>query len=341
MVKTSVYIFIYCCMLCQFTLCQQKDNGLLWKISGNGLDKPSFLFGTFHPIEERNFETFLKQIQGFHRSFDATSQFVTEVDISIVKDVYQNSYGDRFLPVDSTYSKMLNEEDLSLLDSITLKYFNRRAAEVTLSPNYLYLFCVAISRRESLKKEQLTDSTKSIGSFLDSYLYEKAIKKGYIVRGLDTREMREKLLYRTYWNADSLPKTLMESTTRLIELLKEFKKDSNQIPEEDYEKQREKTIQAMKRAYFDKQDLWMVDKYAKKLDEIDFQNNQSDSVAIDYLENQMKIALHERNQLWIQQIPNLIKKEPSFIAVGALHLIGKNGLICKLRKLGYVVEPVR
>lgn len=340
MIKTSVYIFVYCCMLCQFTLCQQKNNGLLWEISGNGLDKPSFLFGTFHPIEERNFETFLKQVQGFHCSFDATSQFVTEVDISIVKDAFQNLYGDRFLPIDSTYSKMLNKEDLSLLDSITLKYFNGKADEVKLSPNYLYLFCAITSRREHLKKEQLTDSTKSEGYFLDSYLCEKATKKGYIVRGLDTRKIREKLLYRTYWNTDSLPKTLMESADRLIELLKEFKKDSNQFSEEDCQRQRGEIIRTMKLAYFDKQDLWMVEECAKELDEIDFQNNKSDSLAMDYLKNQTRIALHERNQLWTQQIPDLINKEPSFIAIGALHLCGETGLINQLRKMGYIVKPV-
>ncbi len=27
---------------------QNNDNSLLWKVSGNGLEKPSFLFGTFH-----------------------------------------------------------------------------------------------------------------------------------------------------------------------------------------------------------------------------------------------------------------------------------------------------
>ncbi|MEO6904875.1 MAG: TraB/GumN family protein, partial [Ginsengibacter sp.] len=27
---------------------QNNDNSLLWKVSGNGLQKPSFLFGTFH-----------------------------------------------------------------------------------------------------------------------------------------------------------------------------------------------------------------------------------------------------------------------------------------------------
>ena len=301
----------------------------------------SFLFGTFHPIEERNFEIFLKQIPGFHRSFDATSQLVTEVDISIVKDVFQNSYGDRFLPIDSAYSKMLNKEDLSLLDSITLKYFSGKADDVKLSPNYLYLFCAIISRREHLKREELTDSTKSEGYFLDSYLYDKAIEKGYIIRGLDTQEIRKKLLYRTYWNADSLPETLMKSTIRLIELLKEFKNDSNQFLEEDYESQREKIIQAMKLAYFEKQDIWMVEKCAKKLDEIDFQNNKSDSLAVDYLKNQMEIAVHERNQLWMQQIPYLIKKEPSFIAVGILHLCGETGLINQLRSIGYTINPVR
>ena len=341
MIKTSAYIFVYCCMFCQFASCQPKNNGLLWEISDNSLDKPSFLFGTFHPIEERNFDIFLKQIHGFHRSFDATSQFVTEVDISIVKDVFRNSYGDRFLPIDSAYSKMLNKEDLSLLDSITLKYFNGKADEVKLSPNYLYMFCSITFKGEHLKKEQLTDSNKSEGYFLDSYLCDKAIEKGYIVKGLDTREIREKLLYRTYWNTDSLPKTLVESTTRLIGLLKEFKKDGgNQFSEEDYQRQREKIIQTMKLAYFDKHDLWMVEKCAKELDEIDFQNNKSDSLAIDYLKNQMKITLHERNLLWVQQIPDLIKKEPSFIAVGVLHLCGETGLINQLRKMGYIVKPV-
>ena len=27
---------------------QKNDNTLLWKVSGKGLQKPSFLFGTFH-----------------------------------------------------------------------------------------------------------------------------------------------------------------------------------------------------------------------------------------------------------------------------------------------------
>ena len=37
----------------------------------------------------------------------------------------------------------------------------------------------------------------------------------------------------------------------------------------------------------------------------------------------------------------MINKESSLIAVGVMHLIGSDGLIAKLRKLGYIVEPIR
>ena len=47
-----------------------------------------------------------------------------------------------------------------------------------------------------------------------------------------------------------------------------------------------------------------------------------------------------RNALWINKIDSLIKKESCFIAVGAGHLGGKDGLIIKLKKLGYDVDPL-
>lgn len=36
-----------------------------------------------------------------------------------------------------------------------------------------------------------------------------------------------------------------------------------------------------------------------------------------------------------------MQEKPSFIAVGCLHLVGKEGLIEGLRKLGYRVDPVK
>jgi uncharacterized protein YbaP (TraB family) len=52
------------------------------------------------------------------------------------------------------------------------------------------------------------------------------------------------------------------------------------------------------------------------------------------------ILLTNRNIAWVPQVTDLIFKKPSFIAVGAAHLAGENGLINLLRKEGFTVTPV-
>ena len=51
--------------------------------------------------------------------------------------------------------------------------------------------------------------------------------------------------------------------------------------------------------------------------------------------------LKERNDNWLIQLPKLMKDKPAFVAVGALHLVGEDGLLYQLEKLGYTVTPVR
>lgn len=50
--------------------------------------------------------------------------------------------------------------------------------------------------------------------------------------------------------------------------------------------------------------------------------------------------LNERNKKWIPKLTTLMQKQPIFIAVGAGHLAGENGLIALLRKEGYILMPV-
>lgn len=52
------------------------------------------------------------------------------------------------------------------------------------------------------------------------------------------------------------------------------------------------------------------------------------------------IAVSERNRDWIAVIEKMIASQPTFIAVGAGHLAGEQGLIHLLRKQGYSVLPV-
>jgi uncharacterized protein YbaP (TraB family) len=51
--------------------------------------------------------------------------------------------------------------------------------------------------------------------------------------------------------------------------------------------------------------------------------------------------LKDRNLKWIVTLPAIIKEQPTFIAVGAAHLVGRYGLINQLRLKGYTVKPIK
>ena len=51
--------------------------------------------------------------------------------------------------------------------------------------------------------------------------------------------------------------------------------------------------------------------------------------------------LTNRNMNWIKPIQKIIKKNKAFIAVGAAHLGGPNGVVELLRQKGYTLTPVK
>ncbi len=54
----------------------------------------------------------------------------------------------------------------------------------------------------------------------------------------------------------------------------------------------------------------------------------------------MDILLHDRNKAWVKTLKEILPEGGVFIAVGALHLPGKKGLIRLLQKEGYTITPV-
>ncbi len=53
-----------------------------------------------------------------------------------------------------------------------------------------------------------------------------------------------------------------------------------------------------------------------------------------------EILLDNRNRNWVIMLKELMKKKQLFVAVGAGHLVGKNGLIELLKKEGYKLRPI-
>lgn len=54
-----------------------------------------------------------------------------------------------------------------------------------------------------------------------------------------------------------------------------------------------------------------------------------------------ELFLKNRNDKWMKSIPELMAKESQFIAVGALHLTGPEGLIFQLKQMGYTITPIK
>jgi uncharacterized protein len=53
------------------------------------------------------------------------------------------------------------------------------------------------------------------------------------------------------------------------------------------------------------------------------------------------LLLGKRNRNWVAQLKQLMPKQSLFVAVGAGHLVGEQGLISLLRKEGYTVQGIK
>lgn len=60
----------------------------------------------------------------------------------------------------------------------------------------------------------------------------------------------------------------------------------------------------------------------------------------DYTLEEMNGLLAKRNTNWISKMPDLMNSGAVFFAVGAGHLVGKDGLITLLKTAGYTVKPL-
>lgn len=54
-----------------------------------------------------------------------------------------------------------------------------------------------------------------------------------------------------------------------------------------------------------------------------------------------QILLTQRNQVWLEKLPHLVQGKTTTIAVGALHLVGENGLLAELSKQGYQLQQLK
>lgn len=104
---------------------QELEDSTLWKIEGNGLEKPSYLFGTIHITCDATLEADVK------KALAETTQIVMELDMddpTMQSKMMQGMY----LKDDKTLKDFVTEEEYKLIDSL---FINNMGMSVKLLEN--------------------------------------------------------------------------------------------------------------------------------------------------------------------------------------------------------------
>jgi uncharacterized protein YbaP (TraB family) len=273
---------------------QKNENALLWQISGNGLKKPSYLFGTYHLLTNR----FLDSLPTIRQKYDATDALVCEM---LFDSTAMKKMDELMAPKSKTLDQLLNDSDYNLV-STTLQNLVGVGLEAFNKYNPM---AVNLLIDQFLLQTYLPQTKYKETEFgMDMYFQKIAARLGKPVKALETVDVQMNALFGQF------------SEERQAEMLVESVKN--------IDKSRTEILQSI--TCYKKQDLPCLDKML--YDET-------------YKPAEMDVLLYNRNRAWIKSIPSQINKESSFIAVGAGHLPGKDGLVEGLRKQGYTLTPVK
>lgn len=268
---------------------------LLWKITGNGLKNPSYLFGTHHLIPIQ----FLDSVPGLYPAFNSAKMVVSEVVLNNL-DATPAIRKAALLPDTITIRGLLNQAEYEFVNQELTNTL--RMSLDNLNKMHPSLISKLYELELYKKYEHFDENTQS-----DTYFQLVAAKKGIPIAGLETVEQQVKLLFPENIKKEA---QLLVASIRNKEMLIQEMREMNRLYREG------------------------------NLDALEVLANQSNK-QWNVSEEENKKLIDDRNINWVKQLPDLIKNNSCFVAVGALHLPGNKGLIKLLKNEGYKVIPVK
>jgi len=153
---------------------------------------------------------------------------------------------------------------------------------------------------ETLYQQAHPENHKS-GIAMDLFFQQEGKRLKKRVIGLESAQSQESLL------ADSLP--VEDQIEELLDLVKHEKKSMKEMDRMLHEYEAGQIQQIL-----DDPELGSMSK------------------------EQGEALIYERNRKWLEELPDILAHQRAFIAVGAGHLAGKDGLVEGLRRMGYDVS---
>ena len=204
------------------------------------------------------------------------------------------------MPDHKTIKDLLNDDEYKLVDSELKSVLKLGLKNVSIMNPSLIL---TMYEMEIYKKLTGFSDTKQS----DSYFQLVAAEKGKKVIGLETVDQQIEVLFGNG--------TLERQANVLVEAIQHKDKILSEM------------IQLNK--------LYK----AGKIDELAELSKGKDNIT-EMTEEEYAKLVDNRNAEWLKKLPSILKDGSSFIAVDAMHLGGKNGLVKQLQKAGYKIKAV-
>lgn len=265
----------------------KSKSSLLWEISGNGLAKSSYLFGTFHMmckddiVFSKNLLDALHKADAIYLELDLENPANTIGAVKLMKMDGGETLGNLLSEGDYNRLKKFFSDSLN----ISLDIFQN------MKPIFLETF---------LMQRMLGCKTVS---GVEVEIMTLAKKDGKKIYGLET------LAFQSYI-FDNIP--YREQAVSLLHSLDSLKANGIQLKK-------------MISVYQSQQ----LDKIEKLLKDNEFKINDG-----------LDVLLDKRNMNWQMQLKDILPQKSVFVAVGAAHLVGENGLISLLKKKGYHLKAL-
>lgn len=181
------------------------ENSLLWEVSGNGLSKPSYLYGTIHMICSSDY--FLTDKT--KKAFESSEKLMLEINFSDPKEMSQMQ---QLAMGKEPLSKKLTPEQLAKLDDILIKTTGMTVKQVD---SFSLLTVMSLI---SMKTFGCTDL-----KFYEMEFIEQAKKRNIEIGGLESVKDQFVILENAYTNDEiiaMLDESVPEETAKLVSTYK-------------------------------------------------------------------------------------------------------------------------
>ena len=205
-------------------LCLTSNAQLVWKISGNGIKKPSYILGTHHGCPF----TYCDSISGLMKAFDKVDNIIGEINMiefdQMTPERMQKMQAMMMMPADTSLLSLFNEEE-------TVKVNDWLKKEMGASLEMLSAMkpmTIMITVQNKVMMEVIPDVANM--TTIDKYMQTLGQSEGKTIGELETADYQMELLYGSSLEeqADALLEMIDHGDSKeLIELLTEAYKSQN------------------------------------------------------------------------------------------------------------------